>query len=77
MENEENIQISINRRGFLSLIEVENYIRQTVERYTERVGGLFLAPYSSVNYNNGSWSANVTFTSRDPALNNDEPDFGW
>lgn len=78
MENEENITISINRGGFPTLVDVENYIRATIERYVTELGGLFIQPYSSVNYNRGTWSASISFTNRDPALhNNDEPDFGW
>ena len=70
MENEinnidTNITINLNRGGFVNLIDVENFIRETITRY-EALGPLYIANYSSISYHNGQWRAEVTLTTRDP-----------
>lgn len=77
MENE-TISININRNNFLTLIEVENYIRDVLARY-QNVGVGYIQNYSQVTYHNGLWGASVTVTSRDPnsAQALDGTDFGF
>lgn len=63
--NDTNISINLNRSGFVNLIDVENFIRETITRY-EALGPLYIASYSSISYHNGQWRAEVTLTTRDP-----------
>lgn len=65
----ETISISVNRGNLLTLGEAEDFIRNTVEKYSKLVP-LFVADYSSINYNRGFWNANITLTS-DPNGRND------
>lgn len=75
MENE-TVTIYVTRGNFISLGEVEAYIRDTITRYTNTTNPLQLTN-SNIRYHNGLWSASLDFSSPRPVGQEVEPDFGW